>query len=229
MSTELRVASTRAQSLLPVVTREQRRDDVAPGFPARVPGLEVALDAAAQEWPPDAQIAQLLDAGVRVIGVNGVVALGANSPEETIRFIRFLRDATSRLMVVRWTASVDLPEDESTLSHLTPPAEAADTNVIDRWKGRHRYASFHWRQGPGFVLVKDARPGRPVARYAIDGDIDLEAFHRLQAVCRRSALPTRLATSVNGLVEAGLAMELDDWLTLLPTRIRLWPVPFTAV
>lgn len=185
---------------------------------------------AADEWPPDSQIEQLVEAGVRVIEVEGAVILGGETPGRTVRFIRFLRDATSRLVVVRWAGGVELAPDDLKLSHLGPPENLpAQPHLLDQWRSGHRYAAFYWRQGPGFVLVKDTRPGRPVARYLIEGQLDMQAFHALHGARRRSTVPSELRDSVDALVAAGLAVQAGDWITLLPTRIRLWPVPFTAI
>lgn len=182
------------------------------------------------QWPPDRQIADLVHAGIRVIELEGAVTFAGTPEGAIVRFVRFLRDATSRLVVVRWSPEGLFLPDEFGISHLCPPNQSArEPQALTQWRRNHRYGAFFWRQGPGFVLVKDTRPGRPVASYLIEGELDMQAFHALQTARRRSSLPMPLREPVDALIEMGLAVHHADWVTLLPTRIRLWPVPFTAI
>ena len=163
------------------------------------------------DWPTDEWLAAQSALGVWTIQLGGQPKLA--SQRDILNLLRFLREADSYNIAV--SGYDPLPLDPAAIAHLS------------NWPGKHRddYSSgrLYWRAGPGFALIIDSR-GDELARYTIDGVV-YEAFLAMQSVGRLSDLPARLRQAAADLVEAGLALSLGDWATVLPTRLRRWPIP----
>jgi hypothetical protein len=146
-----------------------------------------------------------------------------------LRLIRLLRDATSHAVRLAWRLSGVPSLDLRDLVHLIPPVDGVDAAArayAAEWIDAHRYGSYYYRRGPGFVTVRDVRAGGKKQRLLIDqGSAEFlemaEAAHadELSPAARR-ALPDA--------VDAGLAVLADDsTMVLLPHRMRHWPVAYT--
>ena len=186
--------------------------------------LWLTVEAKAQTWPSDAQLRRLAEARLPLIVVDGAPDL--DDAATTVGFARFLRDCGSRLIEVRWEASV-ASDLASALAHLAPPA--GSDPVALAWRTGWHYGQFYWRAGPGFVVVKDARAGDDQARYVIEGEEMLAAFALLARVRHFEAIPAGLRASCEALTEAGLALRRGDWLTALPMALREWPIPDSSI
>ncbi|MDG4830061.1 DUF5825 family protein [Solwaraspora sp. WMMD1047] len=160
------------------------------------------------------------------------------SAERDLALLRFLREATSHAVRLRWTLVGQPSFPLDTHVHLVPPSGGGDgpsRAYAARWGVGYRYGSFYYRRGPGLVVVKDVRPGVEPTRLVITDGFD--AFLRLAgdpAAPGGGAGPSTGsdpgdAEAAAVAVEAGLACAAGTELLVLPYRMRHWPVPYTAV
>jgi hypothetical protein len=160
------------------------------------------------------------------------------SAERDLALLRFLREATSHAVRLRWTLVGQPSFPLDTHVHLVPPSGGGDAPsraYAARWGVGYRYGSFYYRRGPGLVVVKDVRPGVEPTRLVITDGFD--AFLRLagdpaaagDAGPSTGSEPAADAEAAAVAVEAGLACAAGAELLILPYRMRHWPVPYTAV
>jgi hypothetical protein len=151
--------------------------------------------------------------------------------DSDLRHLQWLRDATSHAIRLTWTLNGEPLLDHRDYSHLVPPsASAAPGSVAEvaRWREEFSYGTFYYRVGPGFVTVKDVRPGGEHARMTISGT-DAERFIQLARSSQRHADDALLEAALEALADAGLARYSKTAQAVLPFRIRHWPVPFLAI
>nr|MDT0659388.1 DUF5825 family protein [Micromonospora sp. DSM 115978] len=166
------------------------------------------------------------------------------SPERDLVLLRFLRDATSHAVRLRWTLAGQPSFPLDTHVHLVPPSAGdcpASRAYAARWGLDYRYGTYYYRRGPGLVVVKDVRPGQEPARLVITDGHD--AFLRL-AGDPLAPLPAGTdpldpdptdpgpgpdADAAADAEAAGLACVAGSEVLILPYRMRHWPVPYTAV
>ncbi|WUH90918.1 DUF5825 family protein [Streptomyces sp. NBC_00433] len=110
----------------------------------------------------------------------------ADGALRTVRELSLVRDLTARAVLVEWTlrTAADDPEGWRALGHLQPPqqllglpAEAA-ADQLRAWREGHYVGLCLWRQGPGFVQIRDRRWGG-LARFTVDEPHYQEAIVRL--------------------------------------------------
>lgn len=144
--------------------------------------------------------------------------------------LRLLREATENAEPLRWQlAGVPLVPLHSHV-HLVPPVDGVDEASAAHarvWTDGYRYGSFFYRVGPGFVLVKDIRPGGEPNRMIIDEGA--EQFVALASASAVGGLDREARELVDTAEEAGLLLRNGDQLLVLPYRMRHWPVPYLAV
>lgn len=138
-----------------------------------------------------------------------------------IEFVNLLRTAASQAQPVDW-CSDHLTDDQVRLfEHLPPPYGCSDAAA--RWREKHDYGSLFFRQGPGFLSVRDQRSWLEPAAYKISDDRLRSCIEQLQRpsrhVCAQCAL----------LDEEFLTANSDGWRLFLPIRLRFPPVPFLGV
>jgi hypothetical protein len=148
---------------------------------------------------------------------------------EDFRLLRRLREVTSHTERLSWTLEgIPLVPPEA-LVHLYPPVDGVDEDTrryARSWSSQYRYGSFYYRVGPGFVTVKDVRPGRDAARMVIDdGSEHLLAMAEVSTVDELAA-PAR--DVLDDAEAAGLILRDDEHIVVLPYRMRHWPVPHLA-
>lgn len=152
------------------------------------------------------------------------------SPEHDLSLLRFLREATSHAVRLRWTLAGQPSFPLATHVHLVPPSageDGASRAYAARWGLDYRYGTYYYRRGPGLVVVKDVRPGVEPARLVITDGSD--AFLRLAGECAEDPAKGTDAEAAAVAVEAGLACAAGTELLILPYRMRHWPVPYTAI
>ncbi|MFD5464650.1 DUF5825 family protein [Kitasatospora sp. NPDC127059] len=161
--------------------------------------------------------------------VHDEVDLGGD-PGATLAFLAFLRVCLEEGVAVRWTATGGSELDTAPLRHLWPPSRIAGLTADRRraWEEAFRYGLCYFRRGPGFITVKDARAERDVHLMLDHPDL-IATF-----LAGRTPLPVDLLTETQreaaGLLSAeDLMYGLGDSLLTLPTHMRRWPVPFSAV
>ena len=146
-----------------------------------------------------------------------------------VSFVRFLREAMSHTLRVNWTTDRMPAIDPDLVNHLQPPAPAAHDEVSTAWRSRYAYGRCYYRRGPGFVTVKDTRVPDANARYLIDDPDAVEAFAASERVVHLPSAPEPLRELLDLLFGERLALRLGEYATLLPNRMRGWPVPYNAV
>lgn len=174
--------------------------------------------------------AELAAAGYERLVVDGPVPAGRDVDED-LRLLRFLRAATGQTLRVEWTLGGRPLVSLRDVVHLVPPVDGAGQDAAEyaaAWRADYRYGTYYYRQGPGFVTVKDVRPGGPTVHLTIDGDSAVQ-FRALAAATTVAELDADSAAALTDAVDYGLVLRGADTLLMLPFRMRQWPVPYSAV
>ncbi|HEY0636134.1 MAG TPA: DUF5825 family protein [Pseudonocardiaceae bacterium] len=168
--------------------------------------------------------AALAAAGHETLTLPGPVRLG-ESDEFDVRFVHLLREAISVELRVDWTTGSHLPFAPDLVSHLQPPRRGGG----EQWRLEFRYGRCYYRRGPGFVTLKDTRAITEGARYRIEEQPAVVAFAELEGVVHAPTASAGALELAGVLGAEHLVLRRGDWLTVLPFRMRRWPVPFDVV
>lgn len=181
----------------------------------------------------DLDVAAAILAGVRGFRLRDVVRLSADEPQTTLAIVRLLRDAASYGVPVAWHGLVEQGVDPLLLVHLSPPGpvDGEETSVsIAEWRLFSQPGLCYYRMGPGFVFIKDVRwRGALAARFRLELDGIEKMFETLETVVDVARLDPATATVLDDLSTEHLVLKLGNWATLLPYRMRRWPVPALEV
>ncbi len=138
-----------------------------------------------------------------------------------IEFIDVLRTAASQVREVDWSSD-HLTDDQARLfEHLPPPQGCSDAAA--RWRRLHAYGSLFFRQGPGFLSIRDQRSWLEPSAYKISDAALLSCIDLLQRPSRHVCAHCMV------LEDEFLAANSDGWRLFLPIRLRYPPVPFLGV
>lgn len=180
--------------------------------------LVVDVDAAAVPFPAD----EVYRSGVRVVALDRPVDLAAPTPADC-RALDVVRRATARGLRVLWELDATSPSIGALeLSHLHPPRriEAPDgPERIAAWWQEFYLGRCCWRQGPGFVQIRDRRDRRLV-RYTVTEPELMAALHDLD---EGSHSPP--ADAIAPLLEERLVLPMGALFWLVPYRAVRWPIP----
>ena len=176
----------------------------------------------------------MVENGINIIQVGNHMALTVARLPSTLEFIRFLRDATGHGVRVLWGGWCDpeLPLDQ--LVHLYPPEytlKGPADGLVERWRQSYRYGLLYWRQGPGFIKIKDARPfpGNPVKVTFGDPRL-LSAFGRLEEPVDLAAYHEDWwPSAIDTFHQTHLCFASDGMGIRLPYRMRVWPIPAFSI
>jgi hypothetical protein len=162
--------------------------------------------------------------------INEVVTLDPVTPHHTVAFVARLRDLHTELTDVVWHASIAPEFDVTSVVHLPPPQpDGGRSGALAHWRETHRPAMFHYRTGPGFIVVRDTRPAVSAARFILDDPVLLDTF----TLCLQPHLLTDLSSDARKaaalLLDERMLLRLDDWIVTLPNRMRRWPIPSQIV
>ncbi|MFG2577209.1 DUF5825 family protein [Streptomyces sp. NPDC048481] len=190
-----------------------------------LPGMSLGtLQVTAQ--PP--QVDRLWDLGVRHAELDTAVDLTGDDPASHRRAVDRLclvRDLTARAVSVDWDLRLS-PHDSAhqwkVLSHLQPPRtvtglEAAD-EALHAWRTRHYLCKLVWRQGPGFVQIRDRRWG-DLRRFTAEEPRYHEAVDRLVPGVHHAAVP---ADILEEFTAEHLVLRVGDLAWWLPYRVSRW-------
>ena len=188
------------------------------------PGSVVDIPAPAESV--DLDLAAAVDAGARGVRFPHPVALVDEEPLGTLGALRVLREAEALGVPVRWRGTIGAGIDAASLVHLPPPEcsndEATDA-IADEWRRQHRPGLCYYRIGPDFVFIKDIRVPSTGARFRLDGVV--ARFRALESVVDVADLDADTAGLLVDLEAEQLVLRLGPYATLLPNRMRRWPVP----
>lgn len=169
------------------------------------------------------------DLTYRTVELDTVLPFG-RSPAGDLALLRYLRDATSHAVRLRWRLGGLPCFPLHTHVHVVAPDGGVDddtTAYAASWRASYRYGSFFYRRGPGFVTVKDVRPESEPARFTIDEGAD--HFLAMAGAHTLDDLAPQAQELVDTVAEVGLLLRVDRRLLVLPYRMRHWPVPYLAV
>nr|WP_311137526.1 DUF5825 family protein [Streptomyces sp. I6] len=127
-------------------------------------------------------------------------------------------------MLVEWRLRVGPGDDETwkLLSHLQPPqrlegAKDAQEQLL-AWRGTHYLCKCLWRQGPGFLQIRDRRWG-DLRRFTCDEPHYHDAIARLDpGAPAADVAPDALAD----FIEEHLVLRVGDLAWWLPYRVKRW-------
>jgi hypothetical protein len=166
----------------------------------------------------------LAEAGHEALLLAEPVVLGRDD-EFDLRFLHLLREAMSVILRVDWSTAAPVPFELSMVAHLQPPRAQSG----DGWRNRHRFGLCYYRIGPGFVLLRDTRDAANGARYRLDDAEAVLSLPELETVRRLPELSADARELYQLLAGEDMVMRCGEWVTVLPYRLRRWPLPFDAV
>ncbi|MFJ6379016.1 DUF5825 family protein [Kitasatospora sp. NPDC092039] len=185
----------------------------------------------------------------RLVVLTEPVPLGAGG-RAAAEAVRLLRECQSHVLPVRWSLAPDDPvlrEPAAAdfalhhLHHLPPPADAAGgpgdaaptgpapSRALADWRATYGYGRFYYRQGPGFLQVRDRRDPDASARFALDHPDLVATFRTCLTPTALDDLSGTGREAVSVLASEGLVLVTRGWAVTLPPRIRHWTVPDTGV
>jgi hypothetical protein len=181
-----------------------------------------------QDYPEFGQLFKWRAAG-GVIVIDDPILLDGDDAE-TAWAIALLRECASWGLPVRWHGTTHPPFDTAALHHLPPPRSMdGQSPALGRWRENHRHGSYHFRCGPEFIQVKDARDAVRSIRFELSGPDTIGTFMRCLRPTRVSELSTAAQAEEEQLTADHLLLRVDGLAVTLPARMRRWPVPVDAV
>ncbi|MEU9483391.1 DUF5825 family protein [Streptomyces decoyicus] len=178
--------------------------------------------------PPEEHAARLWEGGVRRARLAEDIDLtSVDDPEAAAHAVRRLclvRDLTARAVLVQWQLRLPAEPDDGwrDLSHLQPPrtltGPADPAAALTQWRNEHYLCKCLWRQGPGFVQIRDRRWGN-LRRFTADEPEYREAIGRLAYGAPLPAVPEAIAADF---LEERLVARTGPLLWWLPYRVNRW-------
>ncbi len=193
----------------------------------RLPGM--SLGTRVVHGSVRASVTELHEAGVRCLRLPAPV-LCSDAPTGAARALLLVREATSRGIVVVWTAECDDGcAGRRLFHHLYPPerVKGAPNDVMADWRTTYFPSKCIFRRGPGFIEVRDRRFGR-LELFTIDEPGHLERLDALadSADITADALPDAVRRDF---ADAALIAEHTGRVWWLPMRVHRWPFPSLTV
>ncbi|MCB5168836.1 DUF5825 family protein [Streptomyces bambusae] len=193
-----------------------------------LPGM--ALGSHRLTGPLAEETDRLWGLGARRVVVPGTVDLTAAAnaapaaARRTLRSLGLVRDLTARAVLVDWRLRLDDGDDETwkLLSHLQPPQQldggGAAAEHLLAWRRSHYLCKCLWRQGPGFLQIRDRRWG-DLRRFTCDEPHYHEAIALLEnGAPAADVRPDALAE----FAEEQLVLRVGDLAWWLPYRVKRW-------
>jgi Family of unknown function (DUF5825) len=193
-----------------------------------LPGM--ALGERVLAGPVAEECARLWADGARRVRLTGAVDLTrTGTPDDALRAVRALslvRELTARAVLVEWVLrpAADGPDHWRALGHLQPPRElrglpeATAAEQLRAWRAGHYLGLCLWRQGPGFVQIRDRRHGS-LARFTVDEPHYQEAISRLSYGAAADDVP---ADALSDFLGEQLVLPVGTLNWWAPYRVTRW-------
>ncbi|WP_158628620.1 DUF5825 family protein [Saccharopolyspora rhizosphaerae] len=179
-------------------------------WPGREPVLRQRVSPTAGE-----QARELFTRGIRRVVFTEPVALAGSAGRDALDLLRELGAWGVR---VEWTAT-EVPPGWEPFGHLPPPRRTSA--AAEEWHARFHPGKCVFRQGPGFLQVRDRRSG-VLDCYTIEEPHLQDTVHRLAGGADpRECDPDAVAL----FAEHGLLVRAGSLAWWAPARLRRWPVP----
>lgn len=215
---------TKSRFVIPREVRLQRDDER--GRETVVPTLLVVDENALAQTR--AQLPGLAVEGVDRIQLRRPCDSSELGPERFLELLALLRDCVALGIDVVWTGERCGEIDPHHLMHLPPPtAYPCSEAVLNAWRD-FSFGTCFWRNGPGFAIVRDLRPGGPPTRLTLEADTYDAFIAGSRPVCIES-LSERVRAALVDLAHERLVAIHDGWFLTLPYRIVKWPIPYVAI
>ncbi|MFE1754457.1 DUF5825 family protein [Streptomyces anandii] len=191
----------------------------------RLPGMSLGTLSVT---PGAGDVAGLWAMGVRHTELDAPVDLGAAGTaahRAALDRLRLVRDLTAHAVWVDW--DLRLPPERAAhqwkvLSHLHPPRTLTGPEdaegALHAWRTRHYLCKLVWRQGPGFVQIRDRRWG-DLRRFTADEPRYRDAVARLDTGVHHTDVP---ADVLREFTDEHLVLRLGDLAWWLPYRVSRW-------
>ncbi|MFJ8194696.1 DUF5825 family protein [Streptomyces sp. NPDC096094] len=176
--------------------------------------------------PQDAD--RLWALGVRHAELDTAVDLSVDDPvthRRAVDRLCLIRDLTARAVSVDWDLLLSPQESDhqwKVLSHLQPPRTIAGLeeaeDALHAWRTRHYLCKLVWRQGPGFVQIRDRRWG-DLRRFTADEPRYREAIALLAPGVHHTEVP---ADVLEEFTAEHLVLRVGELAWWLPYRVSRW-------
>ncbi|MFG2755837.1 DUF5825 family protein [Streptomyces wuyuanensis] len=160
----------------------------------------------------------------RTVDLTPAANAGSVAARRTVRSLCLVRDLTARAVFVEWRLRLAPGDDETwkLLSHLQPPQrlegpEHADDHLL-AWRNSHYLCKCLWRQGPGFLQIRDRRWG-DLRRFTCDEPHYHDAIARLDHGAPAADVPP---DALADFTEEHLVLRVGDLAWWLPYRVKRW-------
>ncbi|SDJ26688.1 hypothetical protein SAMN05444157_2547 [Frankineae bacterium MT45] len=199
----------------------------------QLPAVSAGTELVRPGADPAATAARLFAAGARRVEIGEPIDLsGDTDPHLLITSMLLLGELTALRVVLDWELDLgDLPDVWTSISHLTPPrhlvgmSEEAEEKILGPWRSTFYLDKCVFRQGPGFIQVRDRRDST-LHRLTIDDPRYLDAVANLSRGCAIASVPSDVWEALLGEQLVGVVGDLAWW---MPYRVRRWPWPSFAV
>lgn len=189
-----------------------------PGMSLGRVSLPVGSDHAEHLWAMGARHAEL-EGGV------DLAAPDEAAHRRAIDQLCLVRDLTARAVRVDWDLRLSpdrAAQQWKVLSHLQPPRSATGLtdaeDALYAWRTRHYLCKLIWRQGPGFVQIRDRRWG-DLRRFTADEPRYQDAIARLDRGAHHTEVPADVLAEFTA---EHLVLRLGDLAWWLPYRVSRW-------
>lgn len=178
--------------------------------------------------PQTQDVGRLWALGVRHAELDTAVDLSAGAPAAqrgAVDRLCLVRDLTARAVSVDWDLRLSPRESAhqwKVLSHLHPPRtitgleDAAE--ALHAWRTRHYLCKLVWRQGPGFIQIRDRRWG-DLRRFTADEPQYRESIALLDRGAHHADVPAEVLEEFTA---EHLVLRVGDLAWWLPYRVSRW-------
>ncbi|KUN81502.1 hypothetical protein AQJ66_24195 [Streptomyces bungoensis] len=187
-----------------------------------LPGMR--LDPQDIDGRGDDAARRLFEAGARRVVLPRPVDLTDETDAAwAVRALSFVGDLTSLAIAVDWQVRFAAGSDAwIPLSHLHPPKAVLGVpdpdGTLRRWRDGYYICKCIYRQGPGFVQVRDRRRGE-LRRFTIDEPEYRAAIELLADGAPAVDVPTAIT---DDFLQEELAARIGEFLWWMPYRVRRW-------